>query len=536
MSEFDTAYYEQDSLWSHHAADGDSAVMFAAITALLPDGITTVLDVGCGNGVISDRLAERFEVIGGDRSMAALRYVRSMAVQLSGDRLPFPDGSFDLVLCTDVIEHLDDALERAVLAELCRVSRRFVLVCVPHAEPLGHFQITCTGCGNDFHAHHHQRSYRADRFGQLDGMVPRAAAEFGSRWPCADESVSQFVHRATGAGYRFPHPVCPFCGAQPVPAEESPEEATMRRRFESLQYLLAESGQRPWPVRSEIAVLLEKAVASDGEAVTPERISTPTVHLPARVRVVADRCGDALLTFPDDWYWIAEPNRAVVMLPRLPLVVRVVSGAVRAVWVFDHVSGSFLPAATGSSDSQTFGLPLVAPDLYGYRVAFDCDDPEELDIELDARPPLTPTEAAAVAFGADSSRHQAAELSRRLESAGQDYSNLLYLYDETYARLQQSAAALADVNDLANSIEAARSSLELRLASAVGATRGERIAESRCREAYEHIAHLNKVLVSVNESLQSAQSELERLRQMEMIGSTESSSSSRRRLRWRRRG
>lgn len=46
--------------------------------------------------------------------------------------LPFPDDSFDLVLCLEVLEHLPDSL--LGLRELLRVSQDYVLVSVPH-EP-----------------------------------------------------------------------------------------------------------------------------------------------------------------------------------------------------------------------------------------------------------------------------------------------------------------------------------------------------------------------------------------------------------------
>jgi SAM-dependent methyltransferase len=46
--------------------------------------------------------------------------------------LPFPDNSFDLVLCLEVLEHLPDS--GVGLRELLRVARDCVVVSVPH-EP-----------------------------------------------------------------------------------------------------------------------------------------------------------------------------------------------------------------------------------------------------------------------------------------------------------------------------------------------------------------------------------------------------------------
>ena len=46
--------------------------------------------------------------------------------------MPFPDNSFDLVLCLEVLEHLADP--RAGLSELARVSAKDILISVPY-EP-----------------------------------------------------------------------------------------------------------------------------------------------------------------------------------------------------------------------------------------------------------------------------------------------------------------------------------------------------------------------------------------------------------------
>lgn len=57
----------------------------------------------------------------------------------SAYELPYKDNSFDLVVCTEVLEHLDHPAK--VLSEILRTSRRYVLISVPN-EPffmLGNF-------------------------------------------------------------------------------------------------------------------------------------------------------------------------------------------------------------------------------------------------------------------------------------------------------------------------------------------------------------------------------------------------------------
>lgn len=99
-----------------------------------------VLDAGCGEGQVTAWLAdalpdaEMTAVEGRPDAVAVCRARNPAATVLEGDlyALPFGERSFDLVLCTEVLEHL--AEPRAALRELCRVSSAWVLVTVPH-EP-----------------------------------------------------------------------------------------------------------------------------------------------------------------------------------------------------------------------------------------------------------------------------------------------------------------------------------------------------------------------------------------------------------------
>lgn len=102
--------------------------------------INSVLDVGCGEGFTLDRL-QKAKIgkthEGLEYSKEAIGLGKKLYPKLNirqGDiyKLPYRDNSFDLVICTEVLEHLENP--RKALKELTRVSRKYILLSVPN-EP-----------------------------------------------------------------------------------------------------------------------------------------------------------------------------------------------------------------------------------------------------------------------------------------------------------------------------------------------------------------------------------------------------------------
>jgi ubiquinone/menaquinone biosynthesis C-methylase UbiE len=104
----------------------------------------SLLDVGCGEGVITQRLARRLapgRVVGIDLEDARLRaeWERHGAPNLEyrvadAERLPFADGEFGTAIALEVLEHLPEP-EPAV-AEMARVAAGGHLVVSVPREPL----------------------------------------------------------------------------------------------------------------------------------------------------------------------------------------------------------------------------------------------------------------------------------------------------------------------------------------------------------------------------------------------------------------
>ena len=104
----------------------------------------SLLDVGCGEGVLTHQWAERLgderRVVGIDLDDPALhaQWAKRTAPNLEyrvmkAENLPFADGEFDAATAIEVLEHVPDA--EHTVAEMARVAKRFLLVSVPR-EPL----------------------------------------------------------------------------------------------------------------------------------------------------------------------------------------------------------------------------------------------------------------------------------------------------------------------------------------------------------------------------------------------------------------
>jgi 2-polyprenyl-3-methyl-5-hydroxy-6-metoxy-1,4-benzoquinol methylase len=104
---------------------------------------SSVLDVGCGEGVLTERYARRAgvgRVVGLDlpderlaEHWASRRHPRLRFVAGRADQLEYATGEFDLVCATEVLEHLADP--GRALGEMARVAERHLIVSTPR-EPL----------------------------------------------------------------------------------------------------------------------------------------------------------------------------------------------------------------------------------------------------------------------------------------------------------------------------------------------------------------------------------------------------------------
>lgn len=130
----------------------------------IPEEVKTIVDIGCGNGVITNVLGEHYQVTAVDRSEHALSYVTTKKVLASADKIPLPDHSFDLVFSSELLEHLEDEVFRNTIREMKRLSKKYIFITVPNEENPDKLAIRCPNCGYDYNSPLHLRKIKMSDF------------------------------------------------------------------------------------------------------------------------------------------------------------------------------------------------------------------------------------------------------------------------------------------------------------------------------------------------------------------------------------
>jgi SAM-dependent methyltransferase len=118
-------YQVEETHWWYRGRRRILSLFIEQVCREVKDRRPQILDVGCGTGANLIMLGEYGDAHGIDVSHDALAFCHARGLERvqhgAAEKLPYEDGTFDLVTALDVVEHLDD--DMAGLREMRRVLR-----------------------------------------------------------------------------------------------------------------------------------------------------------------------------------------------------------------------------------------------------------------------------------------------------------------------------------------------------------------------------------------------------------------------------
>jgi SAM-dependent methyltransferase len=246
------SYYSQPELWilDRYQSNPDQCTRARVIASLIDPDAASVLDVGCANGFITSHLRAKKIVVGIDPSFEALTHFSGPRVLAGGENIPFRDRSFDTIVCTEVLEHLNDQLLAAVVNELRRVTQKNLIIAVPYREDLKFQIVQCEKCKCWYHVDCHCRSFRGPQ--DILALFPefeQNALVLHSKLYEVQSKLYRWIR------FLFLGPTacsdlakCPNCDSKQI--KKPPKNGLIKRFFEGLDWRMPKHTVPHWMILS----------------------------------------------------------------------------------------------------------------------------------------------------------------------------------------------------------------------------------------------------------------------------------------------
>ena len=168
-----------------------------------------VLEVGARDSYITRLLSDSFEQVV-PLDLELMEPVASNVICVAGDvrSLYLGSNEFEVVLCSEVLEHIPENDLELACRELARVARRFVLIGVPFEQDLRVARTRCARCGTINPPYGHVN--RFTRAG-LDSLFPELRAVAEERTTALAATLTALAGHPWGT-YDQDEP-CVACGA-----------------------------------------------------------------------------------------------------------------------------------------------------------------------------------------------------------------------------------------------------------------------------------------------------------------------------------
>jgi len=187
---------------TEYRASESETKRIADLTRLLPCNLDSALDVGARDGFISKLLVWHFpNVTALDLEEPRIDHERIRCVKGDVTGLNFPDASFDLVLCAEVLEHIPSRTLVRACGELSRVAREYLLIGVPYKQDLRVGRLTCHACGKKNPPWGHVNSFDENSLKELFPEFKVVGLSFVGKGAAGTNPFSTFLTDLAGNPY-----------------------------------------------------------------------------------------------------------------------------------------------------------------------------------------------------------------------------------------------------------------------------------------------------------------------------------------------
>jgi len=205
-------YYESFKGWGSDIDEREKERVTKTLS-IIPNDVSSVIDIGCGDGRIANKLTSFERVVGLDFSKTALGYVKVGKIMASSTALPLCNESFELCIMAEVLEHLSDFEYQKTLHDAERIARTYVIITVPYEQSLNGLLCKCANCGHTYSgtimAGEHVRSFSLEKLASLFTKF------YLKRVMCIGKTHSDpLLKMKQRLGYYYTNDaVCPVCGS-----------------------------------------------------------------------------------------------------------------------------------------------------------------------------------------------------------------------------------------------------------------------------------------------------------------------------------
>ncbi|MCI8442142.1 MAG: methyltransferase domain-containing protein [Provencibacterium sp.] len=272
---------------------------------LLPGDAHRILDVGSGPGYVNRCLPPDRAVLAMDIDPDILKENRCLTCVGDILDIPLEQGAVDLCMACDVLEHIEPEQLPRAMAELCRVSGRYLYLQVPYWEQLPASFARCPQCGHLWHVNFHKNAFSLRQLLSLpgEGWEPLAAGFTGELSYQGEQAQENRLLEALGLqACRVEGWNCPVCGAQSTSYLQEPfnslhaacsafPQTEAAPRYSEIAVLFCKKGMAP----AERSRRLLACLGEKGEAATAGQ--TGLLQFSADMLVSSVYTGSELLPF-----------------------------------------------------------------------------------------------------------------------------------------------------------------------------------------------------------------------------------------------